>query len=408
MNSTEGKATVVADVHAKGILSNLFSAFMDKLGEALIGDFSSLFNVKADAKKAAWKAGESPFKPGKIDGKDLVLKTEYQKQEEEAGTWNTEDNPDDDGYVNSEKSNQVVIDNDSGEEAGSKDLNLKLAYAPIVSKGYEGFIIMVATYTDESGKTYEKQDVFKEKDKEKWLQKLKDEWKIPDGTQVEEGQLDEEQTTASTKMSVTLQKITGSTSYDITLTKINANYDLAQVADDLDAILSDDAFVASVPEEETTYVVVPDEDGALDVTELTDGISSVSEIYQQLMNQTGDMLDYLKIARWGAKGAIRNDFMSTLESMRWSFEGILDKLGEWIITDTGKAPQIIHTNEIVDIDDLTAVELVNAVREKVESYMDNLDLVYVDFSTEQQSYIDTFKESINSMCEYSLGRLILQ
>lgn len=411
MNITKGKTPVES-----GLITDLINAFLDGLGQALKLDFKSIFGDMCDG--YSWddsmklKSGKTPFKKEKVDGKDLILYPDYKKQEETNGTWGSEGNPDDQGRVDSDKTNQVVISDEAihmSPDESEAVPNLVVTWAPIMSKGYEGSVIAIANYTDDQGNTYEKQGVFKETDKKAWLEKLKQEWKIPDQVNTREERLDKgDETQASTKMTVTLQKVTGSTSYDITLTKINANYNISQVAQDLDAVLSDDTFVDAVPEVETTYLIVSDEDGALDIEEIAEDTSSVADIYQQLMNQTGDMLDYLKIVRWGAKGAIRNDFMSTTESMRWSFEGILDKLGEWIITETGKVPQIIHTNEVIDIDDLSAIELANAVLEKVNIYLDNLDLIYVDFSSEQQSYLDTFKESIKSLCDYSLGRLILQ
>ena len=400
MNITTNKTPVEADVHAKGLLGNLFKSFFDKLGDVLIGDFR-LDDI-------TYEPGKSPFNVEQLKkdsgGRDPIFYSQYEKQEKEKDRWEkTEDNPDSNGFVQSEPTNQIVVSDQCKTTSDEQSPDFKVVFAPIASKGYEGYMVAHATYTAD-GKTQEKQGFFKSSELEKWTKKLAEEW----GVNTEPDMVNESETEASTKMTVTLQKVTGSTSYDITLTKITANYNLSQVAEDLDAILSDDAFVEAVPESETTYLVVTDDEGDLDVTEIEDDQSSVADIYQQLMNQTGDMLDYLKIVRWGAKGAIRNDFMSTTESMRWSFEGILDKLGEWIITETGKTPQIIHTNEIIDIDNLTAVELANAVIEKVNEYIDNLDIVYVDFSSEQQSYIDTFKESIKSMCEYSLGRLILQ
>lgn len=410
MNIKKNTTPVQADVHLDGLIENVLSAFLDKLGKALFKDFRAVFpdyQDDYDEKEVKFKSGQTPFKKEKVDGKDPILYPDYKKQEEDNGTWGEEENPDKDGNVDSDKTKQVVV-NDEGVQItpNKKDVpNLVVSWAPIMSKGYEGTVLAVATYSDNEGNSYEKQGVFKEKDIKQWLSDVRKEWNIPSNVKTEESRMDNAE--SSTKMTVTLQKVTAASSYDITLTKINANYDLSQVANDLDAILSDDGFVGEIPEEETTYLVVSDEDGALDIEQIEDN-SAVSDIYQQLINETCDIVEYLRVVKWGAKGAIRNDFMSTVESMRWSFEGILDKLGEWIITETSKVPQIVHSNEVIDIDDLSAIELVNQVKDKVNQYLDNLDMMYVDFSSEQQSYIDTFKESIKSLCDYSLARLTLQ
>lgn len=401
MSDINTKTPVEADVHAKGLLSNLFNAFLDKLGQVLIGDFK--------LKDVELKNGQTPFNKDQLKrdsgGRDPILYAEYQAQEEEKSTWGNENNPDDNGYVDSKPTNQIVVLDKGKVAEESKDApNFKIVYAPIASKGYEGYIVAIATYKLD-GKPVEKQGFIKEKDFENWINERKEEWNI--GEDVEPDMVNDT-AEASTKMTVTLQKVTGSSSYDIDLIKINANYNLSQVSEDLNAILSDDTFVESIPEEETTYVVISDEDGSLDVSESEDAIKSTSDICQVLLNETNDLIDYLKVAKWGAKGMIRSEFMSTISSMQWSFDTIFDKLGEWFLADTGKVPQISHSNQMFDIDNLTAIELINDTISRIDKYLGNLDIVYVAFDSGRQTILEQMTESIRSTTDYALKRLTLQ
>ena len=402
--------TSLGDIAAKDPLSNMVYQFFDKLGNILKQDFSQ--------ESIKFKVGQSPFGADDLrratGGREPMFYDAYKEQEVKNGTWGNKDNPDDKGYVNSEPNHQIVIFQEGKkfapkENNPNKDKPVFIIYtAKCASKGYEEYIVIKAEY-ERNGKTQEKTGFCKEKELGKWVEQIKDEWNIEDNIEPEmSDDMPDEETEASTKMTVTLQKVVGSSSYDINLVKINANYSLAEVSDDLDAILSDDTFVESIPDVETTYVVVQDEDGSLDVTETAEGITSVCDIYQQLLNDTSDVMDFIRRAEWGAKGAIRTELIGVIDSMWYCLDEIQRKLAQECIIQTGKVPVITHSNDATDIDSLTAIELAKAVQDKIKAYLSEFEIVYVNFSADLQAQFNISIDSIKSYTDYALDRIILQ
>lgn len=103
----------------------------------------------------------------------------------------------------------------------------------------------------------------------------------------------EEDTTASTKMNITLKKITSDTDVEVRLMKINANYAMSDALKDLDHIVSDDDFVDQLPEgEEMNYEVTSDEND-YDVNECED--FTCQDSIQQMIYDTFQLSLQLKL-----------------------------------------------------------------------------------------------------------------
>lgn len=103
----------------------------------------------------------------------------------------------------------------------------------------------------------------------------------------------DENANASTKMNITLKKITSGADVEVRLMKINANYAMSDALNDVDHIVSDDDFVDQLPEgEEINYEVTSDESD-YDVNECED--FTCQDSIQQMIYDTFQLSLQLKL-----------------------------------------------------------------------------------------------------------------
>lgn len=103
----------------------------------------------------------------------------------------------------------------------------------------------------------------------------------------------DENANASTKMNITLKKITSGADIEVRLMKINANYAMSDALNDVDHIVSDDDFVDQLPEgEEINYEVTSDESD-YDVNECED--FTCQDSIQQMIYDTFQLSLQLKL-----------------------------------------------------------------------------------------------------------------
>lgn len=157
-----------------------------------------------------------------------------------------------------------------------------------------------------------------------------------------EGIDDEEDVESS--ITVTLQKVTSSTGYDVKLKNISASVDMAKYAADMcNAIMSDDDFIEALPEE-ATYEVVPiddDDSKSVEVEELNESCDEAAceyETYACIIAYCQKMINHLKAISWNAKEDPSHAITMICDSVKWDLECLQNCIASLSVTTFGYAP----------------------------------------------------------------------
>lgn len=136
----------------------------------------------------------------------------------------------------------------------------------------------------------------------------------------------QEDASSSNRLNIALKKVVGDTDVDIQLIKINANYDILSALHDVETIVSDDAFLNQLPDDETVCYSVDADESDYDVNECED--FDCIDTIQQVIFETFSISNKIKML--GLLGLKYIDGRSILDydSLSYSFDQILKVLSD--------------------------------------------------------------------------------
>lgn len=198
---------------------------------------------------------------------------------------------------------------------------------------------------------------------------------------------------------VTLQGITGSTSFN--MTAIKANYDPSLVLEDMDEILGQPEFINSLSvDEPTTYSIDVDDDG-FDISECKENIEcnpceSLCEVFKAGIRAYRN----LYILHWMSHG---NDMMKLhlmTEEMYEELQGEIDTLGELLVEKQGTVPQLDFPCDYIPVQQYDFQTGLDQIKSLIQMYIDCIDYAYCNQDSDVQSTLDEWLRYWNKQLNY--------
>jgi DNA-binding ferritin-like protein len=219
----------------------------------------------------------------------------------------------------------------------------------------------------------------------------------------EEGIQEVAQIADSTKqINVTLQKITGTTSFY--MTAIKANYNPTEVLTDLDEVVGQDEFIDTLSEEPTTYEIKVDDEG-FDIEPCEECMEaspceSLCEVFKAGIRAYRN----LYIIHWLAKG---NDMMklhTMAEEMYGELIQEIDVVGELLVEKQGTVPQLDFPCDYVPVQDYDFQTGLDQIQSLIQTYIDCIDYAYCNQDSDVQSTLDEWLRYWKKQLNYFVER----
>ena len=197
---------------------------------------------------------------------------------------------------------------------------------------------------------------------------------------------------------VTLQKITGTTSFNMTM--IRANYDPSLVLSDMEEIIGQPEFIESLPEELTTYSIEVDDDG-FDIEPCEECIEcspceSLCEVFKSGIRAYRN----LYILHWMSSG---NDMMKLhlmTEDMYTELQGEIDTIGELLVEKQGTVPQLDFACDYIPVQKYDFQTGLDQIKSLISMYIDCIDYAYCNQDSDVQSTLDEWLRYWNKQLNY--------
>lgn len=210
-----------------------------------------------------------------------------------------------------------------------------------------------------------------------------------------------ESTMQSKKITVTLQKINGST--DITL--LDGSYAPGEVLTDLDELLSNPEFDAVITETPQTFLVNTEDDN-FDIAISETVLPTMSaESLTVLFKQAVCLYRNLYMIHWLSCGDDMMQLHTLTEDLYSELVGQVDTIGELLVELTGTIPNVydIPTPEF-EIRNYTFRDGICTLITMVQSYIDYIDVTYPNQTKDVQAMMDEWLRYWTKQLNYFLKR----
>ena len=206
----------------------------------------------------------------------------------------------------------------------------------------------------------------------------------------------------SKQIKVTLQRIAGTSEFN--MTAIRANYDPSLVLVDMDEIVGQPEFIESLSEEPTTYAINVDDDG-FDIEPCEECLEcgpceGLCEVFKSGIRAYRN----LYILHWMAKG---NDMMKLhlmTEEMYEELQGEIDTIGELLVEKQGTVPQLDFPCDYLPIQEYDFQTGLLQIKSLIQMYIDCIDYAYCNQDSDVQSTLDEWLRYWNKQLNYFVGR----
>ena len=207
---------------------------------------------------------------------------------------------------------------------------------------------------------------------------------------------------ASKHIDVTLQKITGSTAFN--MTAIRANYDPSLVLMDMDEIIGQPEFIDSLTETPTTYSIDVDDDG-FDIEPCEKSIEcnpceSLCEVFKSGIRAYRN----LYIIHWMSNG---NDMMKLhlmAEEMYEELVQEIDTIGELLVEKQGTVPQLDFPCDYIPVQNYDFQTGLDYIKNLIQMYIDCIDFAYCNQDSDVQSVFDEWLRYWKKQMNYFVER----
>ena len=206
----------------------------------------------------------------------------------------------------------------------------------------------------------------------------------------------------SKHIDVTLQKITGTTSFN--MTAIRANYSPSLVLEDMDEIVGQPEFIDALLEEPTTYSIDVDEDG-FDIEPCDECMEvgpceGLCEVFKAGIRAYRN----LYIIHWMSNG---NDMMklhTLAEEMYGELIQEIDTIGELLVEKQGTVPQLDFPCDYIPVQDYDFQTGLDQIQSLISMYIDCIDYAYCNQDSDVQSTLDEWLRYWKKQLNYFVER----
>lgn len=216
---------------------------------------------------------------------------------------------------------------------------------------------------------------------------------------------DEESVDSGTKILVTLQRVSAGNEDTINLCAINAS-NAVKAMSILDDVLSDDAFVATVTAEPTSFEITETADEYH--VQNTDTVHT-SHTFEDMLKACVECYHNLECIHWAAKGKQFKEIHSLTESLLWDVKYNVDTIAEWCVEFTKKVPNVLsyQYTPLEGCDGFDFESAVAAAKGQIDNYIKVLECYYVNVDHDVQSVLDNWIRNLKKTSNYALDRTLM-
>lgn len=206
--------------------------------------------------------------------------------------------------------------------------------------------------------------------------------------------------TNSKKITVTLQKIQGSTE----ILSLGANYTPGLALSDLDEILEDDAFTSTLTSEPQTYEITSLDDEF--IVNVNDGtlVTMPEESLAELFSYAIKLYRNLYMLHWLSYGDDMSKLHLLSEELYSELIKQVDTIGELLVEKTGTIPDIHQVTDTFEIKNYTFQEGIVILADMIQGYIDIIDITYPNQASDVQSILDDWLRYWNKQLSYFIKR----
>lgn len=192
-------------------------------------------------------------------------------------------------------------------------------------------------------------------------------------------------TNSSRKLNISLIKISGSEDIEINLTRINANYDLLEAIEDVGHIVSDDAFIEQLPENEEVCYEITSDDTEYDVNECES--FSCEESIQQMIAVTMQAIIDINMIRITASGTDYEMILNSCDTIHYQLVEIMNALSDTLYDM--EVPSLSDFNFYSERMEYGRTDVSDLIVTKMKTFLECLDVVYDNCSKGVQSRLES-------------------
>lgn len=192
----------------------------------------------------------------------------------------------------------------------------------------------------------------------------------------------------STRLHVTLKKV--SASNEIHLCAINANYDIVKAMSDLETVVSDEEFSDSLGEDEQSFeITTTDNSDEFDVEETAEQ-PDTSECYPSICYVLIHAFNTFNYIRWGIKGPSRNTIVQSLNDFAWTLGTYIDVFANLSVECCHLVPHgdNVETHPDYLLEEVTYNEGIDLAIKTIEEIISIVDGYYPNFPEDAQTQVD--------------------
>lgn len=207
---------------------------------------------------------------------------------------------------------------------------------------------------------------------------------------------------SSKHISAVFRKVCAAKSDTVELVSVDANYDATEVWDDINAIVSDDAFVAALPADTESGYSIVDEGDTFDVQPTSSIDKAIIAAYQidEIVSKALNLYLSLLYIMPSASGSNVTDIQDVCRKLEWPVRDVLSIISEYSQEQIGYVPNfaaLVNTSLTVNMDNVLAY-----IREKITELVCVLQLYYCNMTHDFQPSVDGWIRDLSRIAEYDL------
>lgn len=213
---------------------------------------------------------------------------------------------------------------------------------------------------------------------------------------------DFEDTNSSKKLLVKLKKSISASETLVDLVAVTANYNACEAMNDLNQVVCNDAFVATIPNEATCFEIVPDETG-YEVNPCEE--FKCEDPFSFILKAGFSAMLKLQMLHWNIKGINFREVHNMIGDFVYKISYQLDSISEIAMQTRDLSPNVIELlqgetyNNTIPSSEVAAVE---CARQIIMDFVDTMNLYYPNFDHDVQSVLDNYIADWKSEAQYKL------
>lgn len=220
----------------------------------------------------------------------------------------------------------------------------------------------------------------------------------PENNSEETKDMNEQSTSASAHINITLRKIQASDDIDVLL--LEANCPPSDTLTYVDDIINQDEFFDTLTDEPQSYSIDVTDEG-YDIEQCDEQLKCDScKILEEVFFAAIQAYRNLQIVHWMSSGPDMMKIHTMSEEMYDELSEEIDTLGELLVEKCGTIPQLDFPCEYIDIKKYDLQSGLDAIKIVISPYIDVIDYAYPNQTSDVQSTLDEWLRYWNKQLNY--------